>query len=72
MISFFIIEELEERRRIYSIDKYRGNSLWLADDATLITGMKEDMEENIKVLTEAAGRYGLILNEKKTKVLHVR
>ena len=30
------------------------------------------MEENIIVLTEAAGKYGLILNEKNTKVLYVR
>ena len=44
----------------------------MADDATLIARSKEDMERNIEVLTEAAGKYGLKLNEKKTKVLHVR
>ena len=30
------------------------------------------MEKNIIVLTEAGGKYGLKLNEEKTKVLHVR
>ena len=57
---------------MYVIDKYKGNSLWIADGATLIAGTREDMEKNIEVLTEAAGKYGLRLNEKKTKVLHVR
>ena len=72
MVTFCIIEELERRGKLYTIDKYKGNSLWLADDATLIAGSKEDMEHNINVLIESAGEYGLNLNKKKTKILHVR
>ena len=30
------------------------------------------MKENIEALIESAGKYGLKLNELKTKVLHVR
>ena len=63
---------MERKGKFYTIDKYKGNSLWLADDATLIAGSKEDMEHNIKVLIESAGEYGLNLNKKKTKILHVR
>ena len=72
MVTFYIIEDMEKNGKIYSIDEYTGNSLWLADDATLIAGSKEDMEDNIKVLIQSTGKYGLKLNESKTKVLHVR
>ena len=69
MITFCIIQELEEKGKLYKIDQYNGNSLWLADDATLRAGTKEDMKRNIEVLIEAAGKYGLQLNKKKTKIL---
>ena len=36
MVTFTIIEELKENADIYEIRKYSGNSLWLADDATII------------------------------------
>ena len=29
---------------------YLGNSLWLADDATIISSSKENIETNIEVL----------------------
>ena len=48
MVTFCIIEELEERGSVYSVGKYKGNSLWLADDATLIAEKKEDMQKKIR------------------------
>ena len=60
------------RGRKYKIDKYNGNSLWLADDSTLIAGNKEDLEINIKILKETAGGYGLKVNQEKSKILQVR
>ena len=72
MVTFCIIEELEERGSIYNIGKYRGNLLWLADDTTLIANSKEYMEKNIKVLKEAAIKYGLEVNEKKSKITQIR
>ena len=72
MVTFNIMEDMVKKGKLYRIDEYIGNSLWLADDATLIAGSKEDMKENIEVLIESAEKYGLILNELKTKVLHVR
>ena len=72
MVTFCIIEDMETEGKLYSIDKYKGNSLWLADDATLIAGSKENMEHNIRVLINSAGKYGLNLNKSKTKILHVR
>ena len=55
MVTFKIIEELETKGRQYTVDRYKGNSLWLADDSTLIAGNKEDLEINVKILKEAAG-----------------
>ena len=36
MVTFKIIEELRNKGIRYQIDKYDGNSVWLADDSTLI------------------------------------
>ena len=35
------------------------NSLWVADDVTLISNDEKIMEHNIKILKEAALEYGL-------------
>ena len=71
MVTFSIIEELEEHGKKYEVDRYKGNSLWIADDATLIAGSKEDMEHNINILKNSALQYGLEISEEKGKVLQV-
>jgi len=62
MVTFCIIGPIEEGK-IYKVAEYEGNSLWLADDATLIANSKENVEDNIKVLEESGGEYGLKLNK---------
>ena len=47
MITFKIIEELKEKGENYQVDRYNGNSIWLADDSTLIAGSKKNMQTNI-------------------------
>ena len=59
LITFNIIEELEEKGVVYEVADYKGNSIWLADDTTLIENSKENMEKNINVLKEAAIKYEL-------------
>ena len=63
MVTFCIIEDLQKKGKIYRVGKYEGNSLWLADDATLIANSKEDVEDNINVLIESGGEYGMNLNK---------
>ena len=58
MVTFCIIEDLQKKGKIYRVGEYEGNSLWLADDATLIANSKENVAENIKVLEEAGGVLG--------------
>ena len=41
MITYCIIEELLEEGEQYKIKDYKGNSLWLADDATLIVNSRK-------------------------------
>ena len=72
MVTFCIIEDMLTKGRKYKVGKYEGNSLWLADDATLVASSREDVEENIKILIESGSKYGLNLNKTKTKILHVR
>merc|ERR1711874_121240 len=67
MVTYCIIEELLENGKGYRIKEYKGNSLWLADDDTLIANSKENVEEIIKALIIAGGAHGLDLNKLKTK-----
>ena len=72
LVTFKIIEELRSKGARYQIDKYDGNSVWLADDSTLIAGNIKDMETNINILKNTAKGYGLRVNENKSKILQVR
>ena len=72
MVTFCIIGDLEKEGAIYEIDKYKGNSLWLADDSTLIANSIENMKRNIEILKVSAKEYGLEINEEKSKVLQIR
>ena len=67
LVTFKIIEALRNKGRKYKIDRYEGNSLWLADDSTLISSSQEDMEINIKILKDTAGTYELKVNQKKVR-----
>ena len=72
MITFKIIEELRTKGVKYQIDRYSGNSVWLADDSTLIAGNKIDMGTNIRILKNKALEYGLKVNEDKSKIIQIR
>jgi len=41
MVTYCIIEELLKNGKQYRIREYKGNSLWLADDVTLIANSKK-------------------------------
>ena len=67
-----IIEDLENKGVLYKVDRYEGNSLWLADDTTLIVNSIENMKTNIEVLRNSAREYGLDIKEGKSKIVQVR
>ena len=48
MITFSIIEQLEEKGIMYEIDKFKSNSLWLANDTTLFANSITNMEKKYR------------------------
>ena len=49
LITFTLIEELNSRAPKYKMGVYLGNSLWLADDATIIAKSIEDLLEALEI-----------------------
>ena len=50
MVTFTIVEELNSKATRYKKGEYEGNSLWLADDATIIASSIEDLLEALDIL----------------------
>ena len=50
MVTFTIIEELNSKATRYKKGEYEGNSLWLADDATIIASSIENLLEALEIL----------------------
>ena len=48
MVTFTIIEQLNIRAKAYKVGVYKGNSLWLADDAVLIAESKKNCLKHLK------------------------
>ena len=71
MVTFKIIEALRKEKK-YKIGKFNDNSIWLADDATLVADSLETMEALLNCLSKAGGEYGLEINEKKTKIMQIK
>merc|ERR1711874_352905 len=71
MVTFNIIDELKSMKK-YKIRKFNDNSLWLADDATLIADSMDTLMELLNCLSTAGGEYGLEINKNKTKIMKVR
>ena len=67
MVTFCIIEDLKEKGTMYEVDRYKGNTLWIADDTTLIADSVQNMERNIEVIRNSAREYGLVISKKKAK-----
>ena len=61
MVPFTIIEKLIENANPYEIGKYKGNSLWLADDATIIATDEVSLDKALKALEIAGRECGLEL-----------
>ena len=71
LVTFKIIEKLREER-LYKIRKYNDNSIWLADDATLIAEDLPTLKKLLECLSKTGGEYGLQINEKKTKIMKIK
>ena len=72
MVTFTMIEDLRNLAERYNIRKYNDNSLWLADDATIIAKDEHSLLEILDVLETTGRENGLELSEEKTKILRIR
>merc|ERR1711895_100859 len=70
LVTFKIIEKLR-KEKLYKIKKFNDNSVWLADDATLIAEDLHTLEQLLKCLSKTGGEYGLQINKEKTKIMKI-
>ena len=64
LVTFKIIEDLRNEKK-YKVGKFNDNSIWLADDATLVAEDLTTLKQLLDCLNKSGGRYGLQINEKK-------
>ena len=72
LVTFIIFEKLRSKTKPFKIGKCEENSLWLADDATLIATDRESLLKGPEALDEAGKENDLIISEEKTKIIKVR
>ena len=72
MVTFTMIEDLRNLAEKYNIREYNDNSLWLADDATIIARDEPSLLAILDVLETTGRKNGLELSEEKTKILRIR
>ena len=70
-MTFKIIEELR-KEKVYKVGVFEDNSIWLADDATLIAEDLPTLKKLLERLSRSGGEYGLQINEKKTKIMRIK
>ena len=69
IITYIIINELEEKGKGIEIDDIILLALFYADDSLLISNSVENAKHNLKILIEISERFGLRVNETKCKIL---
>ena len=69
IITFVLMERLEEEGVLFEIDGIRINSLWFCDDSNLIANSVAAASTNIRIVKEVGRELGLEINEDKSKAL---
>ena len=69
IITFVIMERLEEVGVPFIVDGIEINSLWFCDDSNLVANSVEAARANIRIVKEVGRGLGLEINEGKSKAL---
>merc|ERR1712179_310167 len=72
LVTFTMIDYLRTKADKFKIGKFEDNSLWLADDATLIADSVPKLQELLGVLKQTGEKHGLQINKDKTKVMKIK
>ena len=69
LITYVIMEKLEERERGHKNGLFTISSLFFADDGLIFSGNIETAMEIIQILTEISNECGLELNKDKSNII---
>ena len=69
LITYEIMKELEREGEKFSIDEINMNSIFFADDSITIANTIEATRKNLEVIKNISKKYGLIVNENKSKIM---
>ena len=69
IVTYLIIQELENKGRGYKVDDIILQSLYFADDSILAAESIEDARHNLNILIEVSKKFGLNINRDKCNVL---
>ena len=69
MITYRIMDEIEQKGEGYYIEDIKINSIFYADDALILNNDMQDVRKNLKVLKETSLKYGLEINTEKSKMI---
>merc|ERR1712055_982253 len=69
LITYEIMKELEKEGEKFSIEEINMNSIFFADDIITIAKTIEATKKNLEVIKNISKKYGLLVNEKKSKIM---
>ena len=69
LITYMIIEELNNRGSGYKDDIININSLYFADDGLLLANSIEEAAVNLKIIIQISRHFGLEINKAKSNVM---
>ena len=69
LVTYEIIKELEEKGEKFTIGDICINSIFFADDSIALAKTINATRKNLKIIKEVSKKFGLIVNEEKSKIL---
>lgn len=69
LITYKILEDLEENGKGFEDKNFKLNALFFADDGLLLTNSYEDAQHNIDLLIRSSKECGLDINKDKCKII---
>ena len=69
LITYEIMNKLEEKGEKFTIGDINMNSIFFADDSITIAKTLEATKKNLEIIKDISKKFGLIVNEKKSKIM---
>ena len=69
LVTYEIMNRLEQEGAKYEVDNINLNSIFYADDSILIAKTIENASRNLKILIEVSASFGLHINKDKSNIM---